>query len=460
MWKKLFQQNIRTNVHQIRKNNTNNIRYLSVNKSTYQYHQSQQISSAYMQHHDSLIKFQALSFLPPKKYCKPKETINTDVLIVGGGAIGLSIQYHLLKQGIDATLIKLEEESLPNKYQISDMIWSLNTCDVYMEMINYTKTLIEYFQTSVQEKIWSQNGGMFLASQSSSTQELYQLKKNGDDLGIACNILTPNEVKNFCPILNTSNIKGGLYSSTDGTIDSLAFLTALQKKNIALQGTIVNEFINEIEYYSVIEAGKSKKIITGVNTDTKKIKANCIVNAAGSMSNFIMAMLREELPLRILKNAYFISDAIPGNFVTNNTFPNVRDLDLLIYLRALLPSLNDGICIGGYQEHLGFWKQFDNYNVEMFNLDSFDERHTKAIYRCHILEGVKIKYITYETEIFTPDHIPLVGFHPSIKGLFQVCGLNSMEISLSGGLGKKCSDWIISGTPSSCLFKMDASRFD
>jgi glycine/D-amino acid oxidase-like deaminating enzyme len=38
-------------------------------------------------------------------------------------------------------------------------------------------------------------------------------------------------------------------------------------------------------------------------------------------------------------------------------------------------------------------------------------------------------------ESFTPDHKPLVGPDPALRGLWNMCGFNSMGMMLGGGVG-------------------------
>lgn len=456
MLKTLIRTNIQKNAQKTRGiQNIHNIRNLS---SLQPLHQDIiPINTPTRYHHHSLLWHHWLHSVQTSNLCQEHEMelIDTDVLIIGGGATGLSIQYHLLKQGIDATLIESDDLSSGTTWHTAGMVWSLNASDVYVEMIDDTKKMIQELQTSTQESIWTQNGGMFLASQPSRAEELHRLKALGNYFGIVSHVITPNEVHDIHPIIDTDTVHAGLYSPTDGTVDPTALTTALRKSIQALQGTIITkESINEIEYHSLIEGGKSVKRVTGAITDNKKIKAKCVVNAAGAWSNSIMAMVGEEIPLRTIKHAYVTTETIPG---MKSTFPNVRDLDLSIYLR----TQGTAISVGGYEENPDFWKPVPNFHFGLFdlNFDTFEENYTNAIHRCPILSEVGIQSTVCGPESFTPDHRPLLGYHPGVRGMFQACGMNSMGILLSGGLGKQCSNWIVSGTPTLDLYGMDISRF-
>ena len=50
-------------------------------------------------------------------------------------------------------------------------------------------------------------------------------------------------------------------------------------------------------------------------------------------------------------------------------------------------------------------------------------------------------------ESFTPDNGPLLGEVPELRGFFAACGLNSLGILLSGGVGSLMAQWILDGEP-------------
>lgn len=62
-------------------------------------------------------------------------------------------------------------------------------------------------------------------------------------------------------------------------------------------------------------------------------------------------------------------------------------------------------------------------------------------------------------ESFTPDHKPLVGPQPGVRGMFNACGFNSMGMMLGGGIGREVATWVTEGSPNLDMFAFDCSRF-
>ena len=81
------------------------------------------------------------------------------------------------------------------------------------------------------------------------------------------------------------------------------------------------------------------------------------------------------------------------------------------------------------------------------------------IQRCPPIEQTGIASTVCGPEAFTPDHKPLVGPQPGLRGFWQACGFNSMGMMLSGGMGEQLATWVATGAPTIDLFSYDPGRF-
>jgi glycine/D-amino acid oxidase-like deaminating enzyme len=75
--------------------------------------------------------------------------------------------------------------------------------------------------------------------------------------------------------------------------------------------------------------------------------------------------------------------------------------------------------------------------------------------RCPAIGEAGIKSTVCGPESFTPDHKPLVGPQPGVRGLYHCCGFNSMGIMLGGGIGREVARWMVEGAPAVDLFEFD-----
>ena len=75
--------------------------------------------------------------------------------------------------------------------------------------------------------------------------------------------------------------------------------------------------------------------------DGQRVRTKVVVNACGSWAGQVAEMVGCSLPIRTLKHAYVVTEAMEG---MHNGLPNVRDHDLSIYLK----TQGDSMAIGGY----------------------------------------------------------------------------------------------------------------
>jgi 4-methylaminobutanoate oxidase (formaldehyde-forming) len=83
---------------------------------------------------------------------------------------------------------------------------------------------------------------------------------------------------------------------------------------------------------------------------------------------------------------------------------------------------------------------------------------SNAMDRFPALHSAGIKTFFCGPESFTPDNGPLLGEVPELRGFFAACGLNSLGILLSGGVGSMLADWIVEGEPRIDLTGIAADR--
>ena len=136
-----------------------------------------------------------------------------------------------------------------------------------------------------------------------------------------------------------------------------------------------------------------------------------------------------QIPLKAMKHAMVLTEPIAG---MHSGLPNVRDHDLSVYLK----TQGDSMAIGGYEQNPEFWPDVDpGFSFGLFELDydTFGQNLAGHMQRCPVIEETGIKSTVCGPESFTPDHKPLMGPHPGVRGFYHACGFNSMGMMLGGG---------------------------
>ena len=397
----------------------------------------------------NLFKRSPLNYLSQNKRFYSHNLKNkADVVVLGGGISGASTLYHLAKKGITNTvLIEKHQITSGTTWHSAGLFWSCRPNDIDIEIGQETRDLASNIlenETGINTG-WNNNGGLFLANSNERLNEYKRMHTLAKFYGIESHILNKGEIKDLYPLMNVDDLVGGLYSPTDGTIEPDGITRAYCKGATNLGASI-------IEDCTVEDIMVNNKQVTGVKTSKGMILTQNVVNCMGVWSKELCNRINVNVPLYSMKHAYIVSDKING---IENT-PNVRDHDLSIYFKLQ----GDKICLGGYETNPLFWKP-DNFPFSLFELDwdIFDQHIVNHIHRLPIIENTGIVSTVCGPESFTPDHKPLLGETPEVKGLYLNCGHNSLGITASAGCGKEVANWIIDGYPEKDMFNYDINRF-
>ncbi|CAK9108191.1 unnamed protein product [Durusdinium trenchii] len=303
---------------------------------------------------------------------------------------------------------------------------------------------------------WTENGGLFVGTNAERLAEYRRFAETGKYFGIESHVLSPAEVKEVHPLLRVDDIYGGVYSPGDGTIDPTSICNAYAKAARKFGGGIYeNVAVSGIEDYMTLGGSNSRRVQAVLTACGKRIETRTVVNAGGAWANEVASMVGVEIPLKAMKHAMVLTEPIEG---MHSGLPNVRDHDLSVYLK----TQGDSMAIGGYEQNPEFWPDVDpQFAFGLFELDydTFGQNLAGHMQRCPVIEETGIKSTVCGPESFTPDHKPLMGPFPGLRGFYLACGFNSMGLMLGGGVGREMTKWILTGSPEVDLFSFDCARF-
>ena len=102
---------------------------------------------------------------------------------------------------------------------------------------------------------------------------------------------------------------------------------------------------------------------------------------------------------------------------------------------------------------------FEGYQLKLNSYDlGVDIELADAMERVPLLSTLGWRKFFCGPESFTPDDQFHLGEAPEVRGYFVACGLNSVGIQSSGGLGKACAEWMDGGHPPMDLWVNDIRR--
>ena len=376
------------------------------------------------------------------------------VVVIGGGAIGVSVLYHLAKYGWkDVVLIEKHELT-------SGSTWmAAGNCSYYHPSYYCTQVNMKSIEIykgleaeTGQSPGWHTTGSIRTADNPDRMDELGYYYSMNRCLGLDVNWVTPDEMAKLHPLMDVKGLTAGLYWPDDGDVDPSGITQAM--------GIGAKKQGAEIYLHTQVTGLTPKP--NGewvVHTDKGDITAGMVVNAAGLWAPQVAAMAGIEIPSIPIAHTHILFEAMGAVKDRGTMLPLVRDPDLSIYVRQEMDSL----ILGMYEQIGKQWYPkgvpWDYAQSELpVDLDNVSKCIEDGILRFPILGETGFKHTTVGPITYTPNGDPLVGPAYPLKNFFLACGY-SFGITQSGGIGHYIAGWIMEGEPEIDMWHVDGRRF-
>jgi len=151
-------------------------------------------------------------------------------LVVGGGAVGTSIAYHLGKRGWDTMLIERDELTSGSTWHAAGLLPLFNmsyaTTHIHKYSVDFYKSLEE--ETGLNAG-FAVVGNLRMAQTEERMDEYRLYASTAETCGVPYVFMSPDEIKAKWPLIRTEDLKGALYHNTDGYINPADVTMAMAK---------------------------------------------------------------------------------------------------------------------------------------------------------------------------------------------------------------------------------------
>jgi 4-methylaminobutanoate oxidase (formaldehyde-forming) len=377
---------------------------------------------------------------------------SAQVVIVGGGVIGSSVAYHLTKLGwTDVVLIEQSKLTSGTTWHAAGLVVSGGmTTETSAWMAKYTRELYENLEDETELSTGFRPVGYVQTG--STADRIDKLRREADFLkcmGIEREEISPAEVQDMWPLLDTSDMIAGFYTANEGRADPANCAMSLAK-GARMGGVRI------VEDTAVVGFTMKNGRVTGVQTSRGEIGCEHVVNCGGMWARQIGAMAGVAVPLQAAEHAYMITEQIES---LSRDMPILEDPDRYAYYRE-----ETGALMLGLFEPLGApWNvdripdnfSFGEIPTDWDRLAPFLELAMEPL---PILRDVGIRKFFTGPESFTPDNGSLMGPAPEVENFWVAAGFNSLGILLGGGAGKIMAHWIAEGSPPVDVTEVDIAR--
>lgn len=374
-------------------------------------------------------------------------------VIIGGGVTGASVAYHLAKLGwSDVVLLERKQFACGTSWHAAGLVGTMRANESHARLCEYSMRLIGELEAETEQSTgFRQVGSLSIAHSQARFDELKRVAAMNNAFGVTrVDMVTVDEIRSIYPLLETQGLLGGSWVAKDGHASPVdvvaAFIKGARQRGVRC-----------LEDTKVLGIHRNNGRVTGVATQHGDIHAEFVVNAAGLWSRDLGRLAGVNVPLHACEHYYAHTEKLPD---LPADLPVMRDHDKCAYYREDAGSL----LVGAFEA-----KAIALPMSEIPDDFCFDELpgHTEeqlmpvleeAMIRVPMLADVGWRSFFCGPESFTPDDQFHVGESPELKNFFVACGLNSVGIQTSGGIGKACAEWMHHGHAPLDLWGNDIRR--
>ena len=374
-----------------------------------------------------------------------------EVVVVGGGVIGVSVAYHLAEAGIqDVVLLERKELTSGTTWHAAGLVGQLRTSINMTQLARYTSELYRGLEAETgQATGYRQCGSISIAATAERFEELKRSASMAKVFGLEVNVLSVPQIAERYPLIQTEDLHGGIHIPSDGYANAVDITQALAKGARSRGARIFTD--TKVE--AILRDGDR---VTGVRTADGEIQSQYVVICGGMWSRDLAASVGVNLPLHACEHYYVLFESVEG---LNPELPVLRDYDACTYYKYDAGKL----LVGAFEPSAKPWGMqgisedfcFDEIAGDF---DHFEPVLHDAMKRLPALENAGIQKFFCGPESFTPDVRYHLGEAPELKNCFVAAGLNSIGLQSAGGVGKVTAEWIRDGRPPMDLWEVDVRR--
>ncbi|KAF1077475.1 FAD-dependent oxidoreductase [Halodesulfovibrio sp. MK-HDV] len=378
---------------------------------------------------------------------------HAQVVIIGGGIVGCSTAYHLAKAGWkDVILLERKSIASGTTWAAAGLLAQLRQ---NRQMSNLVKYATELYSTLEEETGmptgYAMTGAISVCQTEDRVKEYLRGAARARAFGIDMHMISKSEALDMVPGMNLDScLDEVFYLPNDAQINPEDSAQALAK------GARMNG-VRIFEDTPVTDIITKNGEIAGVSTEEGDIVCQYVVNCAGMWGRQIGKMAKVSLPLHAAEHMHAVTKPIEGY---KDIFPCVRDFDGYTYFKAE----HGGLLFGGFEPVAKAWGQKGipkdfKFTALQEDWDQFNPFLECALDRFPAMETAEIRHLEVVPESFTPDNAFMLGEAPHVKNLFIGCGMNSVGIASSAGVGRAITQWMTDGKPAEELWPVDVRRF-
>ncbi|NAZ37659.1 FAD-dependent oxidoreductase [Rubellimicrobium sp. CFH 75288] len=362
-------------------------------------------------------------------------------VIVGGGVVGASVAYHLVREGWrDVLLLERRRLTSGTTWHAAGLIAQLRATANLTRLARYSQEL--YGRLEAETGIatgFRRTGSITAALTGERLEELRRSAAMARAFGVEIEEIAPAEIGARYPHLNLEGVTGGVYLPRDGQGDPSGITMALARGARA-GGAAIHEGVRVTGFR--LERGRIAAVRWESGDETGETACEAVVNCAGMWAREVGLWAGASVPLQACEHFYAITEPIKGL----GQLPVLRVPDECTYYKEDAGKL----MVGAFEPRAKPWAldgipadfEFTELPPDFDHVEPILEA---AVRRIPLLERAGFRTFFNGPESFTPDNAYHLGPTPECPNLWVAAGFNSVGIQSAGGAGMALAHWMVHG---------------
>jgi len=368
----------------------------------------------------------ALRISQPALKSKTPVRNRADIVIIGGGIMGLALAYNLAQRGIRDVVV------LDKGYLCAGasgrngggvrMQWGTST---NIDLAKRSIDLMKRFARDLGINSWLRQGGyLFLARSAEVAQKLERSAKLHHQHGVHTQLLSPDAARDVVPELSYKGVHLCAYNPEDGVIFPWPFLWGYAQGATRL-GVGLETFTSVTGFE--VTGGRIRQ----VRTDRGDIACETVVLAAGAWSPEVARLLDVQLPNEPHRHEILSTEPLKP-FLG----PLVSVLDSGLYFSQSMR----GEIVGG------MGNPYEPAGLELGSSAGFLTRFARALTE-QLPQAGHVKVLRQWAGAYdvTPDNNPILGRTPQLPNLLQMSGFVGHGFMMAPAVAERMAAWMAEG---------------
>jgi len=373
-------------------------------------------------------------------------------VVIGSGALGASVAYHLARRGAEVALV--EQHALGS--QTSPRAAGLTNTKAVSQPImvrlqdEATETLATFERDTGRSVGFVRSGSLKAAYTEAGERKLTKDVETARARGIEVRAIAPSEAERLAPWFVVGASRALAHVPSDGYLDPatlpIAYIQLAQQAGARI-----------VPFTRVTDVLRANGKVAGVATTLGDMRADVVVDAAGAWTVLVAANAGITVPLVPVRHQLFITEPLTG---VQPQHPVVRLIEASVYVR----HERGGLMVGGYEDAprvvdaaalpTGF--QMADLELDIGVLRSLVEEVADHF---PLLRDAPVAIHRGGLPTMTPDGMPILGAVHGADGFYVASGCCVGGLSLSPAAGRALADLILDGRSEPDLSPLSVERF-